>query len=283
MAGPAGTNAMGDAPGATGHALVTGASSGIGRAFALRLAREGYAVLAVARRAERLAALAHEAERLGGGRVEPAATDLSRPDDLRRLEARLARDAELAVLVNNAGLASGVPFPGDDPGALEAMLQVQLTAAVRLARAALPGMLARGRGVIINVSSVGAFDTAPSAAFAVYVPAKRFLTSFSRALHELARGTGVRVQALCPGPVGPVRTEIYARAGLPFPFPAAATMTPEALVEASLAGLRRGEALCVPTLDDPSLLTRLESLEDALFDRAIAAGAAAPRYAQPRE
>ena len=144
-------------------------------------------------------------------------------DDLRAVEARVAGDAALEVLVNDAGFLTATPFVEDDPEAIEAMLRVHVVAPVRLCRAALPGMLARDRGAVVNVSSIGAWDTGPSPRGAVYSATKAFVNTFTLGLESQVRGTGVGVQALCPAAT---RTEIHARAGVPFDYPASAVMTP---------------------------------------------------------
>jgi short-subunit dehydrogenase len=180
-----------------GTALITGASSGIGEVYARRLAAEGYDLLLTARRAERLEALAAELEQQYGSAVDLFPADLADPDSLRRLEERVAGGPPLALLVNNAGF--GVPGPvfEADSDLLQAMIDVHLTATVRLCRAALPAMIRTGGGAVINVSSVAAFLPTPRGA--VYSATKAFLNLFTEALGAEVAGTAVRVQALCPG------------------------------------------------------------------------------------
>ncbi len=180
-----------------GTAMVTGASSGIGEVYARRLAAGGHDLLLTARRAERLEALARELEAEHGVAVEVFPADLADADSLRRLEERVAGGPALALLINNAGF--GVPglVADVDPDRQEAMIDVHLVATVRLCRAALPAMVRAGGGAVINVSSVAAFLPTPRGA--VYSATKAFLNLFTEALDAELAGTGVRVQALCPG------------------------------------------------------------------------------------
>jgi short-subunit dehydrogenase len=259
-----------------GHApaLVTGASSGIGAAFAARLARDGYDLVVVARRRARLEGLAAGLRAAHGGAVEVLVADLARPSDLRAVEARVAAAAP-EVLVNNAGYALDTPFADTDVDATEAQLRVNVVALVRLTRAALPGMLARGRGAIINVSSVAAFLATPGGIWTTYAATKAFVNAFTRGVDRQVRPAGVRVQALCPGWT---RTELLDRLGHVVDAAEAATMAPEALVEASLAGLRQGEVVCAPSLDDPDLLRQIDELQATVLRRAASTGSPAPRY-----
>jgi short-subunit dehydrogenase len=178
-----------------GWAVVTGASSGLGREFALALAERGHPVLAVARRRERMRALADEVN-ARGGQVEPLVADLSAPTGI---DALLARAAELDVelLVNNAGAASYGPFASLSAERERELVRLNVEAIVTLTRGLLPAMLARGRGGVINLASIVAFQPMPY--FAAYGASKAFVLSFSEAVAEELRGTGVRVTAVAPG------------------------------------------------------------------------------------
>src|SRR5215216_5194375 len=134
------------------HALVTGASSGIGQAFAERLAQDGYDLIIVARRGDRLQSLATQLRTKHHANVEVMAADLSKPDELRAVEQRIGGDTAVELLVNNAGFGAYMPFVQLDPDQAEDLITVQVIAVMRLTRAALPGMIARGHGSIINVS-----------------------------------------------------------------------------------------------------------------------------------
>jgi len=250
------------------RALVTGASSGIGAAFAERLARDQHDLIIVARRRERLEALAKRLHETYHITVEVMVTDLSEPGDLHEVETRIAEDTALELLVNNAGFGGYMPFVALDPDRAEELIRLQVVAVTRLTRAALPGMIARGHGAIINVSSRLAYSAALSSPTmpkrATYAATKAYVNTFTQLLHDELAGTGVRMQALCPGVV---RTEFHERMGQdPSRIPAAIVMTPEDIVEASLAGLRLGEVICVPALDDPNLLTHIQQDERQLWE-----------------
>jgi short-subunit dehydrogenase len=185
-----------------GWAVVTGASSGIGLTFARELAQRGYPVLAVARRRERLEALAREAAERGE-RIEPLSADLKTEEGITVVIRRLDRLGEIELLVNNAGVATAGDFLSasldDEIGAIK----LNVEAVVRVTYGVLPRMVHHGRGGIINLASVVAFQPFPH--FAVYAASKAFVLSFSEALAEEVRGTEVRILALCPGAA---RTEI---------------------------------------------------------------------------
>jgi uncharacterized protein len=238
--------------------LITGASSGIGAAFAKRLARDGYDLAVVARRREHLEALAEQLRDEHGVTVDVLVTDLTRADELRQVEQWLAADDALTMLVNNAGFGGYAPFLELDPDRAEELIRLHTVAPVRLARAALPGMVARGRGAIVNVSSMLAYSAgAPTAGpfpkRAVYAAAKSFLNTFTEILHGELEGTGVQVQALCPAIV---RTEFHQVSPIDMSrMPPHSIMEPEGVVQASLACLGLGEVICVPFLEDPSILT----------------------------
>lgn len=261
------------------RALVTGASSGIGAAFAERLARDHYDLQVVARRRDRLDALAQRLRASHPISVEVIAADLSQPGSLQGLEKRMAEDRPLDLLVNNAGFGAYMPFVALDPDRAEELIRLQVVAVTRLTRAALPGMIARKQGAIINMSSLLAFSgslpSPPLQKRATYAGAKAYINTFTQILQDELQATGVRVQALCPGLV---RTEFHQRMGMdPGQFPAAMVMEPQALVEASLAALRLGEVICLPALDDPHVLAQLGEQERTVFMQSIS-GTPARRY-----
>ena len=226
------------------RALVTGASSGLGAVFATALAGQQYDLTIVARNRERLETLAEHLRQRRGIAVEMVVADLTQGAALRTVEERVAQDHALELLVNNAGFGTTGPFATLDPDREEAEILLNIMALVRLTRAALPGMLSRDRGAIINVSSLAAF--APGPYNATYGATKAFVNSFTEALHEELCGTGVHVQTLCPGFT---HTEFQQRAGVDVAkIPAFAWMTPEAVVDASLSTLQRRQVVCVPGL-----------------------------------
>lgn len=189
-------------------ALVTGASAGIGEAFARQLAAGGTDLVLVARRREQLEALADEL-RSSDVEVEVLVADLTDAGDLARVAERLDdRDRPIDLLVSCAGLGAAGPFAEGDLGTYHRILDLNVRAVVDLAHAALGAMRSRDRGWILNVSSLGGH--APGPQFAVYSATKAFVTSFSESLFEEVRGTGVHVTVVCPGAT---RTEFGAIAG----------------------------------------------------------------------
>jgi uncharacterized protein len=236
-----------DLPGAAdrrGFALITGASSGIGAAFAHRLAQEGYSLLLVARRREKLDALAHELSQRYGTRADVLAADLSQAEEVARVEQRIAR-LDLSILVNNAGFGSNKPLAESDLTDQVAMLNLHVLATMRLCRAALPGMIARGRGAIINVSSISAFFPLPGDVN--YPASKAYINTFSQALQAEVAGQGIRVQALCPGFT---HTEFHSTSIMSdfqkSRIPGSLWMTAEAVVAESLHCLAHDQVICVP-------------------------------------
>ena len=189
-----------------GLAVVTGATAGIGREFADQLGAQGYDLLLVARDQRRLAVTAEALTAAHGVAAEPFPADLSRDEDVTLLAERLAASPRLALLVNNAGFGTRGRLAEADIERQEAMLRLHVLAPMRLTRAALPGLLARGDGGVINVSSVAGFIY--SAGNVNYCATKAYLTTFSEGLAAELHGTGVLVQALCPGFT---RTEFHAR------------------------------------------------------------------------
>lgn len=257
-------------------ALVTGASSGIGRCYAARLAGLGYDLVVTARRKDRLDALVRE---LGaaGAETEIIVADLTTRAGVAQLEMRAAA-GDLQMLVNNAGFQTYRPFAELDPERAEEQIEAQVTAIVRLCRAALPAMLARGSGDIVNVSSTLAFSAGMTEAHlpkrAVYAATKAFVNAFTEILAGEVAGTGVRVQALCPGVV---RTEFHDVDGEPKLRPKIPLLEPEDVVTASLAALDLGDVVCLPALSDRSLALREAEARHAMF-RAGVSGEMAARY-----
>ena len=177
-------------------ALITGASAGIGRELALTFAAHGFDLVVVARRRARLASLKRQVESAHGVRVRIVQADLHDPDAAGRLQKSLAR-RPIDVLVNNAGTLEGGTFAGMDSTRIGQMLQLNIGTLVALTHAFLPDMLRRNHGRIVNLASIAAF--APVPWMAVYAATKAFVLSFSEALDEELRGTGVSVTAVCPG------------------------------------------------------------------------------------
>lgn len=220
--------------------LVTGASAGLGAEFARQCARRGDELVLTARRTERLEALAREL----GGTVHVVTADLAEPDAPEALLARVrALGLTVSTLVNNAGFGLTGRFAELPLDRQRAMIDLNVSALVRLTHLALPPMLARRDGAILNVASTAAFQPGPH--FGIYFATKAFVLSFTEALHQELKGSGVRVTALCPGPT---RTEFGAVAGVTSAsFDRFAADAP-AVVRAGLSGLRRDRAVVVPGL-----------------------------------
>ena len=261
------------------RALVTGASSGIGAAFAERLAKDGYDLIIVARRSNRLEELAQRLQNRYPAGVEVLVADLSQHASLRAVEKRIADEPALDLLINNAGFGGYMPFVELDPDKAEELINLKVLAVTRLTRAALPGMIARGHGSVINVSSRLAFSGAMGSSQlpkrATYAGANAFINTFSQLVQSELEGTGVNVQALCPGVV---QTEFHEQVGIdPSRYPAAIVMKPEDLVEASLAGLKLGEAIYIPAMEDTELLIQIQESQKRFFEQ-TRSGRIAERY-----
>lgn len=249
-------------------ALVTGATSGIGQAFADRLAGDGYDLVIVGRRQDRLEEFAASHPE---ARVRAVAADLS-TDEGAEAAADVCATEPLTMLVNNAGVAHYMPLaelPADKAGEL---VHVKVVAPTMLTRAAVAGMQERGGGVIINVSGMIAFSgPAPSSVMprrAVYAGALAFLVAMSQTLSAELEGTGIKIQALCPGVVA---TEFHQRQGIDMSV--VPRMTAEDVVTASLRGLDLGEVVVAPGVEDVGLL-------DAIFRADLAAfGGQSPELA----
>jgi hypothetical protein len=236
-----------------GCAVVTGASSGIGAAYAQALAAHGYDLVLVARRRERLEAKAEHLRRQTGIAVEVLPADLSDVADLQRVKARVAAHDGLTLLVNNAGLGDLGDLAEVPRATVTRMIAVNVTALTTLTQAALPGMIRQRAGTVINIASGLAFDVLKG--FAVYGGTKAYVVQFTRLLAEEVREHGIRLQALVPGLT---RTELggAADSGSFDRFPPEFVMSPEDLVAASLAGLELGELVCIPRLLDAGLWDR---------------------------
>jgi uncharacterized protein len=248
-------------------ALITGATSGIGAAFVDRLARDGRDLVLVARDRERLRATA-AAARDAGVSVEVLPADLSRPAERDQVAARIADPdvAPIDLLVNNAGLAAGGSLLDADPRRLQLQLDVNVTAVLHLTRAALPGMLDRRRGAVVNVSSVAGFMPGRMGS---YSADKAWVTFFTEGVAASLRGTGVRAMALCPGFV---RTEFHRRAGIDVgerrgPF----WLDPARVVDEGLADLDKGKVISVPSRQYRALVTLADLVPRSLLRRAVQA------------
>ena len=219
-----------------GTALITGATSGIGLAFARTLARRGHDLVLVARDRERLDVVAAE---LRGHRVEVEvlAADLADRSQMAMVEERL-RAKPVEILVNNAGFGVPQRFSTGDLDAEQQMLDVLVTAVMRLTHAALPGMVARGSGAVLNVSSVAGWITGGT-----YSAAKAWVTVFSESLSIELAGTGVHVTAVCPGYT---HTEFHQRASMEMDsVPEWMWLDTQDVVDRALVDVRKGRPVSV--------------------------------------
>ena len=261
-------------------AIVTGASSGIGASYARRLAEKGYDLVIVARRRDRLQALAKEVQSRWGATAEVIAGDLCETKTIGEVAAR-ASQGDVDMLVNNAGFAGYRPFIDLYPEVAENLMSLHVRAPTLLTRAVLPGMVQRHRGSVVNVASLLALSATippnPLPHRAVYAGAKSFILTFTQALAGELKDTGVQVQALLPGVVA---TEFHNNLPMDPGRLAAMAMQPEEVVAASLAALERGELICVPGLDDPSLLDNLGKAQRAIME-AVNRPQLAARYKTP--
>lgn len=253
-------------------ALVTGASAGLGAVFAERLAARGHDLVLVARDEARLAALAEKLEVDHGAASEVIAVDLSQPTGRERAAERVARGVD--YLVNNAGFGTVGEFSRLPPQREIDQVELNVVTLARLTRAALPPMLERKRGRIVNVASMAGL--APGPFTATYSATKAFVISLSESLAEETRASGVRVMALCPGFT---RTEFQSRANMRIGHvPALAWMSAEAVVDSTLAAIERGEIVHIP-----GALNRLTREGMRLVPRTLAArfvGAASRKFTE---
>jgi len=252
------------APSTGGTALVTGASSGIGAAIAGELASRGHALILTARREERLRTLARDLDQEHGVEVGVIACDLGDADERERLDLEVAKGGRwVEILVNNAGFGSRGDFVSNDRGRMLEMVRLNVEAVVDLTGRLLPGMVQRGRGSIINVASVAAFQPMPGAA--VYAASKSFVLSFSEATRTELRGTGVTVTAVCPGPIKTEFTGSAGMGGVEDSTPNLLWMSAEDLARHAVSGAERDKRVVVP-----GALNRAQSLAGQHSPRAVA-------------
>jgi len=242
-------------------ALITGASSGIGKAFAERLAGDGYDLIVVGRRRDRLEALAAS---LPDVAVQVVAADLSTDDGIDNVS-ELCRSQPLTVLVNNAGVAHYMPMADLPADRARELVHVKIVAPTMLTRAALAGMIARGTGTILNVAGMIAFSgPAPASVHqgqrAVYAGTLAHAVAMSQTLHAELAGTGVNVHVVCPGVVA---TEFHEAQGMD--LSSIPRMLATDVVTAALAGIVLGEVVSAPGVEDYSLLEGVFSADLAAF------------------
>ena len=229
-------------------ALITGATAGIGSAFADRFASKRYRLVLVARDETRLADAAARLRKAGATEVEIISADLSTTAGRAAVEARLAAaENPVDILVNNAGFGMGKPFRRSSIEEEELALEVMVRAVLRLTHAALPGMIERGRGAVVNVSSVAGFVPRGT-----YSAAKAWVTSFSESVAAELEDTGVRCMAVCPGFT---HTEFHERAEIDTAdIPSWMWMTSDQIVDTAMRDLGRGIPVSIPGVQYKALV-----------------------------
>lgn len=246
-------------------ALITGATAGIGAAFARHLAMTGHDLVIVARNVRRLEANAVGLRTAYGVAVEVMGADLAEEVGRELVAARVEdADRPLDVLINNAGLSLNTPFLRSTPEKEAALLNVNVHAVMRLTLAALPGMVRRGHGAVVNVSSVAGFGSALPGS--TYPASKAWVTNFSESVALSVARLGVHVMALCPGYV---RTEFHQRAGIDMSkTPGWLWLDADPLVAAAMSDLRRGKLVSIPSVRYKAVVFALRYLPRRLLRRA---------------
>lgn len=254
-------------------ALVTGASSGIGAVYADRLARRGHDLILVARDVAKLTALAERIRATTGRQVELLPADLTARHDLARVEQRLQSDTSIELLVNNAGVGATSALADSDVESLDKLIQLNVTALARLTRAVVPGLVARGKGAVINIASIVA--VAPEVLNGTYGGSKAFVLAFTQSLHHELAAKGIQVQAVLPGATS---TDFWNVAGVPVShLPPEIVMNVEEMVDAALVGFDRKELVTIPSLPDAADWERFDAARKALGPN-LSRSSAATRY-----
>ena len=255
-----------------GTALITGASTGIGAVYAERLAKRGYDLILVARNADRLNALSQKITTETGRLATVIPGDLTDKAFVKHIESVIKSDSNITMLVNNAGLGSTASILDADVDAMDAMIQLNITALTRLTYAIAPVFARKGAGTIINIASiVGIYVEALNG---VYSASKSYVLSFGHSLQKDLAPKGVRIQTVLPGATA---TEFWDVAGYSALKTDPRTMTTENLVDAALAGLDQGEIVTIPGLQDVEDWNRWEADRRAMgpkFGNALPS----PRY-----
>lgn len=227
-------------------ACITGATSGIGAAFAERFAKQGYDLVITGRRKEQIESFSNRLSTENNINVEVIILELSDDKEIALFAKKIQKIQNLEILINNAGFAKENIFYEEDFSTYEVMLKVHNLAIMKLCHTVLPNMVSNKKGIIINVASLGAFLPLPMNA--VYAASKSFIKIFTESIHLELRGTGVKVQALCPGmtrtdfheKMGFKKNTYYKEKGL------MKAMTPEEVVEVSLQHLKKDKVVCIP-------------------------------------
>ncbi|SDG96926.1 SDR family NAD(P)-dependent oxidoreductase [Pelagibacterium luteolum] len=239
--------------------LITGASTGIGAAYAERFARRGHDLVLVARNAARMETLADRLRAETHITIDIVAADLVNPEERATVEARLREDARIGILINNAGASLGGSFVQQTADDIDRLVALNTTALVRLARAAAPRLAQAGEGAIVNIGS--AVGLAPEYGMPVYGATKAFVLHLSQALSLQLGPQGVYVQAVLPAAT---RTEIWGHAGVDVDT-LPAVMEVDDLVDAALVGFDRREAVTIPPLHDVGQWDAFEAARQSMI------------------
>lgn len=248
-------------------ALITGASGGIGEELAKVFAAHGFDLILVARSGAKLEELGQVLSAQRGVKVYPLAADLSAPGSTAEVMDKVAQiELTVDVLVNNAGFADFSEFHWSDLGKQLQMIQLNITTLTELTHRVLPGMVERGHGHVLNLASTAAFMPGPL--MSVYYATKAYVLSFSEAIHEELKGSGVSVTALCPGPVA---TGFQSRAAMEgsklLSNPLNPPTTPDRVAKAGYEALMRGQAVVIP-----GLMNQIQALAPKLLPRSLVPG-----------
>jgi len=256
-----------------GTAVVTGASAGLGKIYATRLAERGYDLILVARRGDRLTALAQTLNASFGAEIRIVVADLAAPKDLGSVVKIVAADSSITLLVNNAGTSTLAPLALLSADQIDAMTGVNVTALARLSHAVLPHFKARNSGTLVNIGSVLGFHTFPFSG--AYSGTKAYVMNFTRSLQEELAETNIVVQLVLPAATAP---DIWELSGVPVSnLDPATVMTAENCVDAALAGLDMGERITFPSVENADLWIAYDNARFALR-QAAQSGKAASRY-----
>ncbi|MFJ2356828.1 SDR family NAD(P)-dependent oxidoreductase [Pseudomonas fluorescens] len=256
-----------------GTALITGASSGIGAIYADRLARRGYDLILVARSRERLNDLAGRISDDTGRQVEVFVADLNDRPSLATVEAKLREDASITLLVNNAGIGTHKKLVDSDVEQMTRMIDLNVNAPTRLTYAAVPGFITRGKGAIINISSIVSF--APEVLNGVYGGSKAFVTAFSQSLHHELADKGLQIQAVVPGAT---KTKFWSNGGLPVEhLDPSIVMLATDLVDAALMDFDNSVLISIPSLQNLEPWEAFEKARQTLASQ-VSNNTSAPRY-----
>ncbi|MGK3143440.1 SDR family NAD(P)-dependent oxidoreductase [Pantoea sp. C2G6] len=258
-----------------GTALITGASSGIGATYAKRLAARGYDLILVARDQARLTHLADNLKQQHNIQVEVMTADLTHEPDLLRVESALTNNAQITLLLNNAGMSVEGEFLDADIARINTMLALNIVAPTRLAQAAGRAFKTRGQGIIINIASV--LSLIHEMFNGAYNATKSYVLTLTRAMQRELAESGVQVQAVLPGAT---RTEIFDRAGQSLnDIPAEMLMDVDEMVDAALAGLDSKEAVTIPALEDVQMWHDYDQARGAMVPH-LSRDRSATRYRQ---